>query len=277
MAGDDADAHRARQQQLAQVRVETFVVRARRIEAHSLASDRDRLRALSSGTMKLTVSPGVTTLRIEYPPEEQIESAAARVRPLMLDDVSLPNVLKALTSLTAGTDDRELVEAWATAVRARWNRRTGRVPNDRGGYVAMLEDTSTGETGQTDQIELARAWIYGDVVHHDPDHLERTRAWGVGERFRAAVPMVAYAMIEAIDVLENIRELERRALIHVAPEAWRTAVLAENPYEREAVVHVGAPGAPMPSGASNPLSADWTKLGLAGSSEDVPARRDDQP
>lgn len=211
--------------------------------------------------MTLTITPdtGTATLTIDYPPEEVVESAAARVRPLLLTDVDMFSVLRAITSLTASSADRELIRTWAARMRESWRSRTGEVTGSPG-YLAMVESLETGEQATTDDRALALAWIYGDVVHHDPEHLDRTRQWNVGDRYRAAVPMVAYIMVTAIVVLENIRQLEARGHLSVSPEAWAIDVVAEPHYEPEATVNVAPVGAVPPTNASEPLGPEWRPL-----------------
>jgi len=65
-----------------------FILRARRVEEHSLARDRAALDLLARMQFKVQVTPsrGTATWIQEFPPEEQVESAAARVRPLILND-----------------------------------------------------------------------------------------------------------------------------------------------------------------------------------------------
>jgi hypothetical protein len=249
-----------RQRQLDQARLETFIVRARRIAAHSLAQDVDQLRRLSGGNWGIEGrADGKTYLRIDYPPEEQIESAAARLRPLLLKDVELLTVLRAIRSLTADTDDRDSVRRWETDVRDKWKRRTGALPLN-GGFTAFFESTETGETGKTNETELALAWIYGDVVHHDSDHLDRTRAWGVGERFRAAVPLIAFMIGMTLNVLESVRTLERRGSLTLGPAVWEDPVVAENPYVREIDAFVGHPNSEPPTSATEGFGPGWRSL-----------------
>ena len=250
---------REQQRHLDQSRVDTFVIRARRIEAHSLAQDTQRLIKLSGGAMEISIRKGRTFVTFDYPPEEQVESAAARVRPLLLTDVSMMNVFKSIKSLTSASEDRAPIRAWITDGRARWVERTNETPGETG-FKAFMSSTTSDESAATDHMQLALAWIYGDVVHHDPKHLERTKRWGVGERFRAAVPLVAYIMIEAINVLMNIREMDKRGALTVSPEAWTVPVVAEENYEREAELYLGQIGTELPGDTTQPLSAEWKRF-----------------
>jgi hypothetical protein len=56
-----------------------FVLRARRVEQHSLLADKDRLLKWAQGTMRLTLLNGVPrSMILDLPDEEAIDSLAAR-------------------------------------------------------------------------------------------------------------------------------------------------------------------------------------------------------
>jgi hypothetical protein len=89
-------------------RVERFVLRARRVMAHSLVREQmELLNDLGSGTLKVTVlvdkktGESTTRGRIELPSEEAFESFAARLRPFTMrkEPVYWEVVLDALESL----------------------------------------------------------------------------------------------------------------------------------------------------------------------------------
>jgi hypothetical protein len=63
------------------------------------------------------------------------------------------------------------------------------------GYYIQVSKAISGEFEQVTDNVLGFAWIYGDVVHADADRLAETRTFGVAERFRAAVPLVAHIMV----------------------------------------------------------------------------------
>lgn len=103
----------------------SFVLRARRIEAHSLAADKVKLQKLSSGEITIEVVPSEqkTYLIQELPPEEVIESAAARVRPLIMQDdpTHHSKVMSALGYFTRNSEDEKLRSLVAT-ISAEWRR-----------------------------------------------------------------------------------------------------------------------------------------------------------
>jgi hypothetical protein len=67
--------------------LEAFFVRARRVAAHSVACDDKLINSLQSGETKFLIPSdgGDATIIVEVPPEEQMESLAARVRPVILE------------------------------------------------------------------------------------------------------------------------------------------------------------------------------------------------
>ncbi|MET7694091.1 hypothetical protein ABZT06_40020 [Streptomyces sp. NPDC005483] len=78
-ANGQAGAHPA---VLHRSRLEAFVVRARRVDAHSLAADGDAMVALSGMPYVVTaLGNGEVHILQECPAEEVVESAAARIRP----------------------------------------------------------------------------------------------------------------------------------------------------------------------------------------------------
>jgi hypothetical protein len=149
-------------------RLEAFVLRARRIAAHSLAQDVDQLRRLAGAEFQFGFDGVSHFVEWNLPPEEVMESAAARVRPLLLqgDDCCYTNALAALGYFLR--DDPERVRV-REALRA-WQARVSepRVSTVEG-YIVQIKDESTGEEGSLGDRQLAPAWIYGDVIHHDAD------------------------------------------------------------------------------------------------------------
>lgn len=112
--------------------LKSFVLRARRIRAHSLAKDAKLLTKLQNPQMKITHNPatGETKVSMELPPEEQVESAAARVRPLILnrEDTYHAKVMNALMyfgqkaklSDTGMETLREMKRQWAATNPEGW-------------------------------------------------------------------------------------------------------------------------------------------------------------
>ncbi|MEI5035170.1 FAD binding domain-containing protein [Streptomyces sp. S1A(2023)] len=165
--------------------LEAFVLRARRVEEHSLAADWDALVALT--TMQISVvqlDNGETRVRQEFPAEEVLESAAARLRPILLNGDAC-FYQKALGALGYFCRALPLDTEWVKATRAEWRVRVDPSTPEEAGYWVMISDMVTGEDQGLDRHKLAMAWIYGDVVHHDMERRQEGDAFGLFERFRA--------------------------------------------------------------------------------------------
>ncbi|MFJ8493700.1 hypothetical protein ACIRBZ_35950 [Streptomyces sp. NPDC094038] len=254
MAGTDAAVlHRSR--------LEAFVVRARRVEAHSLAADWDALVGLAGGPYTVTdLGNGEARVRQEYPAEEVVESAAARIRPLLLEGDAC-SYLKAMAAV--GYFCRALPDdtTWVRAARAEWRARTVTTASRENGYQVMIGDTATGQTAELEDHRLAMAWIYGDVVHHDTELLEEADPFGLSERFRAAVPLVAWVMVRAIELLNYVRSLQAAGLLELPVEVFdREVVLTSTSWEHVARVYAAPVGTPVPADALAPLSEKWTPM-----------------
>jgi hypothetical protein len=105
----------------------SFVRRARRVREHSLVKDPALLNDTASGTMQVHATPnGVLSLVFVAPEEEQIESAAARVRPVILekDRAFYSKALKAVRFLADPCSDELLGEL--AALRLAWKDATSR-------------------------------------------------------------------------------------------------------------------------------------------------------
>lgn len=239
---DPAALHRSR--------LEAFVVRARRVEAHSLAADWDALVALAGAPYTVTaLGNGEAQVQQEYPSEEAVESAAARVRPLLLEGDAC-SYLKALAAV--GYLCRELPHdtQWVKAARAEWRTRAEPNAAREGGYRVMIGDAAAGWTAELDDLKLARAWIYGDVVHHDTDLLEEADPFGLSERFRAAVPLVAWIMVKAIELLNYVRALQDAGLLRLPAALFdREVVLTSTCWEYTVRAYMAPFGTPAPADA----------------------------
>ncbi|WP_445277472.1 hypothetical protein [Streptomyces sp. DSM 41033] len=247
---------------LSQRALEAFVVRARRVEEHSLAADWDALVALT--TMQMTMvqlDDGETLIRQVFPDEETVESAAARIRPILLegDSCFYQKALKAL-----GYFCRELPQdaAWIRATRSEWRSRVSPATPDEAGYWVAVSNTLTGQNYDLDRHKLAMAWIYGDVVHHDTTRRDEGNAFGLFERFRGAVPLVAWAMVGAIELLNYIRALHADGVLQLRQEVLDQPVaLKSTTWEHSAQLYFAPVGTQAPKDASLPPSKDWIQLG----------------
>lgn len=195
--------------------LKSFVLRARRIRAHSLAQDAKLLMELQNPKMTIHFTPETGDMRVtmKVPPEEQVESAAARVRPLILntEDTYHAKVMNALLyfaqkaglSATGLESIREMKRQWA---------KTNPKGKSLGFYEVRVQKNGEPETRISDNA-LAFSWIYGDVVHADTERREEGKAFGVEERYRAAVPVVVRLMMLAMVTLTITERLNADGML----------------------------------------------------------------
>jgi hypothetical protein len=262
-----------------------FILRARRVQEHSLARDRAALRRLARMEFKIQVTPstGKVTWLQEFPPEEQVESAAARVRPLILNDdpTHYGKALKALGYLLHASGAPEPVMKDLRGLKAEWAsvQPKGR---DVRGYYMQVSEAGSGEFEQLPDNVLGFAWIYGDVVHADAERLAETRKFGVRERFRAAVPLVAHIMVLTIGTLNFIRCIHQQGMVSGLDAAFDAeVVVTETTFCADGRVFLGEPdssGQPMTVPlVGKDLGDGWKPIhevvGLAGQCPAEPLQR----
>ncbi|MFB7862827.1 hypothetical protein [Streptomyces sp. NPDC056069] len=242
-------------------RLEAFVLRARRVEAHSLAADWAELVALTEMKMSTTLLPnGEARVRQDFPAEELVESAAARIRPILLtkDDCFYQNAMAGLAYFCRTWPD-DLT--WIRATRAEWRARVDPASPDEAGYWLMLGNMATGEKSDLDRHKLAMAWIYGEVVHHDTQRRREAEPFGLFERFRAAVPLIAWTMVGTIELLNYVRALQNDGVLQLSENVFEEqVVLTTTVYEVTGRIYAAPAGTSAPTDALAPLSQEWSLL-----------------
>ncbi|MEU9197734.1 hypothetical protein [Streptomyces hundungensis] len=256
MAREQAEIEQRNQQCL-----EAFVVRARRVAEHSLAGDWEKLVALIDPKIRVRFENGGIRIRHELPAEEVVESAAARIRPILLktEDCFHMNTLKALGYACQELPrDAERVRA----VRAEWKARVDPATPADAAYRVLVADRSTGEEHDLDAHRLALSWIYGDVVHHDAERRKEGDPFGLRDRFRAAVPLVAWTMVATIELLTYTEALWKDGVLHLRPEVFDAQVaLKSTAWEESAQMFFAPVGTEPPSGATSSMPEGWLTVG----------------
>lgn len=202
-------------------RIERFVVRARRLEEHSLLSDRAKFVRWTSG--RLDVDPTAGTVTWQLPPEEAFESLAARARPLLLEKDGL-SLLSVLGSLKAFVRDDKPRLVQLTNLRTQWTK----VKNPEAPISLAQVDPASGLADETyDQVAAADAWLYGDLVHasQPPPNMAPIQM-----RYPLAVLVFGRAVVLALAALELVRKWDTEGLLSLRSEVWAQKVTAEVPY-----------------------------------------------
>lgn len=199
-----------------------FVRRARRIEAHSLQADRDQFIKWVHGSAQLTVENGAGELRYDVPPEEPFESLAARVRPLLLeqDGIHHSRVLAAIGVF--GREDEEVMRA-REVLKATWQRVTGT------NIVGFAISEAVDDAPLISDIDLAHGWLYGDLVHANPDVPSGVVSATLNQRYLAAVLIYGQAALAAVATLNVIRSLIAKGLLDLDPAAEASPVIVSMP------------------------------------------------
>jgi len=250
-------------------RLIAFVLRARRVRAHSLARDLAALHNLQHPQYKITgrTDSDMVTLRTEYPPEEQVESAAARIRPLLLedDDTHFSKAIAALKYFArdGGAPD-EIVDglkAFSKTWMATASEKSARLT-----YEVRIKHGEAPEESMNDR-RLAFAWIYGDVVHADAKRRDGAGVFGVEERFHGAVPLVAQIMVLTIDTLKMIERLHGTKVLPFLHDAFaEDVVVTRQVVEQAARVWVAGYGEgdvppTFPAAAAAEPGEGWSRFG----------------
>lgn len=185
--------------------VAAFVLRARRVLAHSLCADEASLEALADGAFYAIRRAGVESVQRRLPNEEILESLAARVRPLTLeaDGIHYNDVLNALSAFLVRHGHPEEVK-WCRELKKDWKSVDikGGAP---GYYLSQTQEGSTEPPVQTTDIALANAWFYGDLVHADQTQIDASQAFELDLRYAAAAVRTAQIAIMARDTLSFIK------------------------------------------------------------------------
>ena len=210
--------------------LEWFVIRARRVEEHSLAQDKEQLLAWASVSITVVVRAEdgqPQTVRWHLPPEEPLDSLAARCRPFVLNDdaVYWAKVTKALRSVLRGTDAEDLTAA-VQRLRDAW----GALDKNKPGFE-VYESRAGDENGVLGELigtkALAYAWLYGDLVHANDDTLERVGDHDINDRYRAGAHLITNIAFRVIETLNLVREAQRRGLLGLTDEVFSQSVAAD--------------------------------------------------
>lgn len=238
--------------------VEGYVLRARRILAHSLCADEEALENLADGAWYAIRKDGVESLRRSLPNEETLESLAARVRPLILqrDPVQYGYVLNALAFYLVRHGHMEQA-AWCKELKKDWQ--SVDLTTGESGYTMSV----TTEGSEEPPVEitdggLASAWFYGDLVHADQAQIDNGKAFEIDLRFAAAAVRVAQVAILARDTLNFIRSLIDDGLIEISEDVLETIPVAAGSKTVQLTGLYSAPvGTEVPGPAGQPVGETW--------------------
>lgn len=257
--------------------LERFVVRARRIEAHSLVRSR-KIEEFAQPNYTLSFNGSSVSMRLNSRPEDEevFESLAARIRPCIVDSepIQLEKVVAATRLLTSEIEltERQLklldyVDAWCKNHIA---------PHS---YAPISSHEEIGRVDSDEVIPASDAllglgWYYADLVHADPQQeKEAVLKFPYNARYNQGVLLVSYLALIICALLRMIRDIDSTHGLGLPPEIWETQVTAGGgPFEFGiGEVYVGPAGCEPPVGVPLDQMPEFKKL------DEVAARRMQYP
>lgn len=257
--------------------LERFVVRARRIEAHSLVRSR-KIEEFAQPNYTLSFNGSSVSMRLNSRPEDEevFESLAARIRPCIVDSepIQLEKVVAATRLLTSEIEltEKQLklldyVDTWCKNHIAPHSYAPISSHEEIGG-IDSNEVTPASDT------LLGLGWYYADLVHADPQQEKETALkFPYDARYNQGVLLVSYLALIIRALLRMIRDIDSTHGLGLPPEIWEAQITAGGgPFEfGTGEVYVGPAGCEPPVGVPLDQMPGFKKL------SEVTARRMQHP
>lgn len=236
-----------------------FVVRARRVEDHSLVKSADVKRyATPKATLSVNETGNMSIQHHVCTNEESIESLATRLRPFIVasEPIYLPNILDAIYAQTPNKSLSENEAEILKTTKSWFLHRYEKKDSKRYGVQLMREDGEPLTDLLSDAL-LAEAWIYTDAVHADPKGKKiEAQKLNYSDRYRAASSYFCEFASIIVNLLNLVRSLSEKSLLKVPDSCWSEPVSyaeAENNEQEQIIAgsaYVFPPGTEIPAGAS---------------------------
>lgn len=225
-----------------------FVLRARIVQDHSLAQDIGVLKKLSTVELNFNIpkfnkdgGANIDIADIKVPHTEQIESAAARVRPVFLfsDGIFYADVLAFLYETIVDDNEKKKV--------LKLLRECQLADPD---YPISGKGKRAGdrESGYSNK-DLAGSWLYGSLLHDDENRRTFSDTTGIEHAYRAAVYSVPAMMLGVVRILHFIEPLVCDGKLNLDPELWKSDVTFKGTtlsFRGKVSVYVAEVGATFP-------------------------------
>lgn len=223
-----------------------FVLRARIVQDHSLAQDIGELKELSTvkfNILNFNKGGGVNIAidDIKVPHTEQIESAAARVRPVFLfsDGIFYADVLAFLYEKIVDDNEKkkvlELLHECQLADPDYPISGKGKRAGDREPVYSNKD--------------LVGSWLYGSLLHDDENRRTFSVTTGIEHAYHAAVSSVPAMMLGVVRILHFIEPLVCDGKLNLDPELWKSDVTFKGTtlsFPGKVSVYVAEVGTPLP-------------------------------
>ncbi|KFI58740.1 hypothetical protein [Bifidobacterium gallicum] len=205
-----------------------FVVRARRVAAHSMVKDQSVLKYVNP-TFTIQRREG-EPIRLKYhmPDQEVFESLAARTRPCILErePVYLDKVFRSVTMCLGARKMSETAQKCFDECKAHF----AHLRDKDGGtsYSIQMFDTNDVPQGEPmSDLLIGEAWLYSDLVHTDPQGRKaEATALSYRDRYYAGTSFFSQLSIIIVNMLNLITALNRDFGFGIDPKAWEEQVVA---------------------------------------------------
>jgi len=240
--------------------LERFVLRARKVMAHSLIREQKELiQTLVSGDYNIRMRKNLQTgereartLR-ELPPEEAFESFVARLRPFTMRDepVYWEHVLDAIEDLVPPETRDEILDL--THLRDAFAGVT-QVKRQPQAYSVITE------SGQMSDLQIANLWLNCDALHAKEIKSAVGQDMDLDHRYQAAAGVYARLGAVVSNTLGLISGLAREGLLELDETVFTERVLAKTTLDEPMAGGYTAPvGAePMPTDLSGAMAVEGT-------------------
>lgn len=204
--------------------LEGFVLRARRIKAHSLVRS-ERIDHYLNPSVCFEPLSGGWRMVFSFPDEEEFDSLVARLRPLLLSSESIyfPKVFKSLNKLVPRSAQTEEQKGVITNIQDEFNSLVG----DRKKGKAQGECSSLGDGWLSDTL-LAETWLYKDLVHFDLEG-EKRQGEKIPYEYRlfAAISYYCKVALFSSSLLDLLREMSNSGQLILSESVWSEPVVLD--------------------------------------------------
>lgn len=229
-----------------------FVLRARRVQAHSMVQDWDGLLRHAAGSfdghLDLT---GRMTITRRLPHDEEIfESLASRVRPITVksEPVYYVKVFDAIERAIGDADIDEPLRRRIQDLRRAWEASEIQGTQVQAYAMQSARLDGTEATNMVSDTQLAAAWLYADLVHADAQGpKQEALAFSLRERYAAAVRVFSHMAALAVATVQLVEALRDCGVLAIDNSAWEDDVaVGTSELVDEARAYVAPLGSQMP-------------------------------
>lgn len=242
-----------------------FVLRARRVQAHSIVQNQEELLRHAQGSFDGHVDvTGRMTITRRLPADEEVfESLASRVRPLTVksEPVYYVKVFDAIEHLVSEADVDDALRARLDDLRRAWDVSEIQGTQVQAYSVQSARIDGTDATNRVSDTQLAAAWLYADLVHADAQGpKQEALAFPLHERYAAAVRVFSHMAALAVATLHLVESLRDAQLLALDNSAWEDDVtVGTSELIEEAMAYVAPLGSEVPDMRDSlELTEDWS-------------------